>query len=316
MLKSKIPKAIKTIRRTLWALLVLTPIVVLAAPVTSSQVLNNAQGASSQLGALVNNAPEGASSQLGALTNNAPEGASSPLGALAANVPEGAGSQLRALADNVPEGVGSQLRALANDAPEGAGSQLKALAGDAAAKAGIQLPFGQNAGVPDILTMLQTLDKSLLPLTTMVTALAYMFGIGLMLSAIWELRKYGEGISMVSQRDIRPILMRLCAGTALIFIPTTVKTLLITVYGNDSILGYEQWPATAWEWASKSLIIFVGFIGLVAIVRGILHLHKAAGGQSQQNGFTKGIIHLIGGVCSMNIVAMKDILYSTLGLTT
>lgn len=181
---------------------------------------------------------------------------------------------------------------------------------------GLSLPFAQGAGVPDIITMLLTLDKSFPALMYMANGFAYLFGFGIIIKAIWDLKKYTLGVSMVAQNDIRPTLVHLAVGAALIFVPSTIKSLLATFYGTDVITGYTHLPDTTWQVASNTLIIFMQFIGLVAVVRGLLHLYKAAHGQSQQNGFTKGIIHLIGGVLSLNIIQTKDILYSTLGLTT
>ncbi len=170
--------------------------------------------------------------------------------------------------------------------------------------------------VPDVVTMLLTLDESFPNLMRMTAGLSYLFGFGIMTKAVWELKKYGMGVSTTAQNDLRPTIMELCVGVALVFLPSTLKTLLATVYGTDAITGYKHLPDSSWQVASDTLIIFVAFIGLVAVVRGLLHLHKASSGQSQQNGFAKGIIHLVGGVLSLNIVQAKNILYSTLGLTT
>ncbi|MBY0377947.1 MAG: hypothetical protein K2Q33_05240 [Gammaproteobacteria bacterium] len=171
--------------------------------------------------------------------------------------------------------------------------------------------------LPDIVSMLISLDKSFPALFNMMGGLAYLFGVGLIVEAIWKFRKYGEGISMVSQRDIREPIMHLIIGALLVFAPSATRGLLTTVFGADSILPYAPTiPDTAWQLGLSTIIVFVQFVGFVAIVRGLLHLHKAAGGQTQQNAFAKGIVHLVGGVLSLNIVATKNILYSTLGLTT
>ena len=282
VLKSRISKMMKNMQRTLWVLLILTPMVVLAAPVTGSQAAS-----------LANNAPQGVSSQVAGLANNAPEGAGSQVADLANNVPAGAGSQARAF-------VGVDTAAAAAGAT-GLGSKL---------------PFGQGAGVPDIVTMMLTLDKSFPPLIYMVSAMAYLFGFAIILKVLWALKQYGIGVSMTQQNDLRPLIVQLVVGVLLIFLPSTLKSVLATVYGTDAITGYANLPGTSWQVVSDSLILFVQFVGLVAVVRGLLHLHRASGGQGQQNLFSKGIIHLIGGALSLNIVQAKDILYSTLGLGT
>lgn len=179
------------------------------------------------------------------------------------------------------------------------------------------LGFGWLSSIPDAKQMLVTFAKNFPPLFNMVAGLAYLFGVTLILSGIWVLRKYGEGVSMVSNRNIHEPLMRLAVGAMLIFAPSTMYSLLATVFGADSPLSYvNHLPDPAWSLAEDTIIIFVQFIGFVAIVRGLLHLHKASSGQSQQNGFAKGIIHLVGGVLSMNIIGTKNMLYATLGLVT
>lgn len=267
MLKNRISKMVKNIQRILWVLLILTPMVVLAAPVAGSQVTS-----------------------------------------LANNVPQGASSQLANLANNAPQGVGSQARVFV-------GVDNAAAAADTTGSAS-KLPFGQGAGVPDIVTMMLTLDKSFPPLMYMVSAMAYLFGFAIILKVLWALKQYGMGVSMTHQNDLRPLMVQLVVGVLLIFLPSTLKSVLATVYGTDAITGYAHLPDTSWQVVSDSLILFVQFIGLVAVVRGLLHLHRASGGQGQQNLFGKGIIHLLGGALSLNIVQAKDILYSTLGLGT
>ncbi len=178
---------------------------------------------------------------------------------------------------------------------------------------GLKLP----TNLPDIASMLISLDKSFPALFTMTGGLAYLFGLGLMLKGLWGFRKYGEGISMVSQRNLQEPIMQMAIGAMLVFVPSTIKGLLTTVFGADSLLPYApSLPNSSWDLALKTIIVFVQFVGFVAIVRGLLHLHKSSSGQAQQNTFAKGIVHLVGGVLSLNIVATKNILYSTLGLTS
>ncbi len=182
----------------------------------------------------------------------------------------------------------------------------------------IALPHPKlSFGGVDIVTMLENLDKSIPYLFYMVGGLSYLFGITLVLGAIWKFKKWGEGVSMVAQKDAREPIMHLAVGILLIFAPSTMRTLLLTVFGTGSILSYTPTiPDLSWQLAADTIIAIVQFVGFVAIVRGLLHLHKAVGGQAQQNMFSKGIIHLVGGVLSMNIVGTKDILYSTLGLSS
>lgn len=259
----------KNMHRTLWVVLILTPMMVLAAPVTSSQAAN-----------LANNAPAVASTQAADLANNVP-----------------------AAVDNSQERVFT-----------GAGDTS---VGDNTANPIPTLPFSHgSSGMPDVITMLLTLDKSFPALTFMVSGMAYLFGFGIMIKAIWSLKSYGMGVSMTAHNDIRPIIMQLIVGTLLIFMVSTLKSLLATLYGTDAITAYQHIPDTTWKVAADTMVIFMQFIGLVAVVRGLLHLHKASNGQSQQNGFAKGIIHLVGGTLSLNIIQTKNILYSTLGLTT
>jgi intracellular multiplication protein IcmC len=194
---------------------------------------------------------------------------------------------------------------------------LAPIAAQAATTPGsLSMPFGADS-VPDVVTMLLNLDKSFPWLAYMVSGFAYLFGFSIVIKAIWDLKKYTLGVSMTAQNDLRPTVVHLAIGALLIFLPSTLQSLLATVYGTDAITGYTPiGGGTSWQIAQDTLIIFVQFVGLVAVVRGLLHLHKAAHGQSQQNGFAKGIIHLVGGVLSLNIIQTKDILYSTLGLTT
>ncbi len=192
----------------------------------------------------------------------------------------------------------------------------------AASDQNIQAIQSIKSGDVTLPSMLLHVMESIPSLALMVTSISFISGMMFMINAVWQLRKYGEGVSMVSQRDIRSGMFSLIMGATLIFLPSTINTLMITVYGSHTITGYTMpdgipstWPS-AWVLGRDVIVVFIQFIGLVAIVRGLFHLYKNANGQTQQNGFAKGVVHLIGGVLSMNIIEAKNILYATLGLMT
>ncbi len=180
------------------------------------------------------------------------------------------------------------------------------------------IPLSPDTNIPDVTSMLESLQTNFISLSQLVAALCYVFAGYFMLTALLKLKKYGEGISMTAQKEFSGTLVSIVIGVAFLFIPSTLTTLLTTFYGTDTITAYTQLDqdGVTWELAMQTIVMIVQFVGVVAVVRGLFHLHKATHGQSQQNGFAKGVVHLIGGVLAVNIVATKDILYSTLGLAT
>lgn len=162
--------------------------------------------------------------------------------------------------------------------------------------------------------MLANLQEQIPYLTQFVTAFAYLSGFFFVFGGLYKLKEYGEARTMMSSNtDMRRPLVSLATGTGLIFLPTMVSTSLVTVFGDNSIMQY-QGTGTSWDEMGQTIVSIVYFIGGLAFVRGLFHLHRAGTTQQQPGALAKGILHILGGVMAMNIVQVTNIIYTTLGV--
>lgn len=75
--------------------------------------------------------------------------------------------------------------------------------------------------------------------------------------------------------------------------------------GGVELMQYvELGVGVGLEWADlmNTVIMFIQFVGFVAFVRGWFIISHIADPNAQQGNFSKGIIHLIGGIISINFV--------------
>lgn len=119
---------------------------------------------------------------------------------------------------------------------------------------------------------------------------------------------------MSANTDLRGPMMMMIVGTAALFFPTILNMSLITVFGNDNILMYGPTDNATFDLARTTIILVVQTIGAIAFLRGLLFFYKSGTGQSQPGTLTKGFTHTLGGILCLNIVAAKNVLYTTLGI--
>ncbi len=139
----------------------------------------------------------------------------------------------------------------------------------------------------------------------------------LIIKAIFNLKQYGDMRTMTSSNtDLRGPLIMIAVGAALMYTPSLLNSLLITVFGTSSVQAYSTTAGDSATQMAQTIIYIVQFVGFVAIVRGLFYLNKAGSGQGagQQNFFGKGVIHVLGGVLCMNIRCRKGYIVFNLGM--
>lgn len=168
---------------------------------------------------------------------------------------------------------------------------------------------------PALNDMLNNIQRQIPYLNQFLSATAYLIGFYMVFKALYELKKYGEARTMMSNNtDFRGPSTMLIMGAFMIFFPTFIDISLTTVFGNANILQYTDTNNANWDNMRETIIKIVQFIGAAAVFRGGLFFHKVGTGQAQPNTLTRAFTHVIGGVLCLNIVAAKDILYGTLGI--
>lgn len=160
----------------------------------------------------------------------------------------------------------------------------------------------------------QILINSFGELAVILQTVSVLMGLGLFMTGLFELKRYGEMRTMMSHQMTiaKPALMILC-GVIFLILPTFLATGLVALWGTSSPLAYHG-NADGYAEYIPPLLMFVRLIGAGSIMRGIV-LFARAGGQGGQPGtMGKAMVHVIGGLCALHILGTEQILSSILGL--
>jgi len=170
---------------------------------------------------------------------------------------------------------------------------------------------------------LNQLSASFNSLQALVITFSYIIGLTLIVRGVMMYRIFAsQTMSSAQKGEIAGPMVFILVGTFLLYFPSTLKTTLITVFGDDNIAGatdliaYEALDGVdKWAAISSVVIKYMKLIGLIAFVRGWVILSKMGHSGAQPGSLGKGIIHVVGGVFLINIVDTFNILATTLGYT-
>jgi hypothetical protein len=163
-----------------------------------------------------------------------------------------------------------------------------------------------------VLNALQTFSNSFPYLWNLVTAAAYLIGFVFMLRSIHGFKEYGESSrGGHGGHGLKLPLVLFFVGSALIFSPSVVRTIMLSTFGYGSALQYPETGGADWNkyWPVLALIQLVGAI---SFIRGWVMIV----GSAQQGGHTplgKAITHIVGGIFAINISGTIDMMRKTFG---
>jgi len=172
------------------------------------------------------------------------------------------------------------------------------------------------------------LDRALANITqafssieTLIRATTYVIGVSFVVKGLFMAKVFGSQTMASAQRgEIGGILVHIFIGALLIYLPSTLNTSLMTVFGTTSVSGYGELAynrvsgAEQWGALKQIAIKYLTLIGYISFIRGWIVLAKSGGHQgAQQGGVGKGLMHIIGGILLINGVATFNILAKTLG---
>jgi intracellular multiplication protein IcmC len=173
--------------------------------------------------------------------------------------------------------------------------------------------------IPNLDVLLQNIESQLPYLMRMVTGAGFVLGFYCIYKAVYQLKAYGQGISMMSQQhSITGPSIMLIMGAALVYYPSSINTMLITIFGSNNILAYPVFGDIdpSYNLMGTVLTKIVSLVGIIAFIRGLLMFYHIGEGKAQQGAsFSKAFTHLLGGILALNIVGTAKIIGSTLGIT-
>ena len=188
----------------------------------------------------------------------------------------------------------------------------------------------QNALARGTLTSQFSIDGALRGITeafdsieTLIVVITYVIGVTLLIRGVMMYRIFANQTFGSAQRgEIAGPMVHLFVGALLIYVPSTLDTSLITIFGTASVkdtsdlINYSSLSGTE-QWSALSGIIvkYMKLLGLIAFVRGWVILSKMGHSGSQPGSMGKGIMHVVGGVLLINGVETFNILSNTFGYT-
>jgi hypothetical protein len=154
------------------------------------------------------------------------------------------------------------------------------------------------SGNTDLIAMLGNLSRSLFPVQSVITGIAYMLGILFFITAIQKLRKIGDHrANSSSHESIYVPIAYILGGAALLFLPSSLAALSNTTFGVGNVLSYTDYNHYS---IYGSMAIIIRIAGLVWFVRGAVLLSHASNPGSQSQDGLKGFLFLFAGILAVN----------------
>ena len=161
----------------------------------------------------------------------------------------------------------------------------------------------------DLQSMLRSLSHSYPPVVRLLQAGSYFTGMALISKAIFNLKQYGEmRVMMSANTDIRGPLVLILVGAVLLYLPTSMDVMLLSTFGDNSILAYDVSTSVVGGQLLVNLLNFVRVVGFIAFVRGWWIMTALGSSHAPPGTLTKALVHIVGGTFAINIVATMKIL--------
>lgn len=173
----------------------------------------------------------------------------------------------------------------------------------------------------DLDLMLNNLTAAFTNVRQLILAISFVCGVTLLVRGVMMYRIFANQTFGSAQRgELAGPLVHMVIGAILMYYPSTVKTTLTTIFGTntitpaDEILAYESvQDSEKWARISSVVVMYLQLIGYIAFIRGWIILSKMGHSGAQPGSIGKGLIHVIGGILLVNVVATFQILATTFG---
>ncbi len=173
------------------------------------------------------------------------------------------------------------------------------------------------ADIPTLDQVVKSISENIDKVMRMVTGFAYIIGTYFVIIGIIELKHFGESRTMMSsEHGLKKPIMYILVGAALIYLPTTIKQGLYTLWDSPAPYAYVIEKGNAWSELIGDSFIILQLIGVIAFIRGLIMLTHLGGHGGQQGAFGRAMTHIIGGILCINMYDTVRMILATLGLDT
>ncbi len=144
-----------------------------------------------------------------------------------------------------------------------------------------------------------------------MSVLSILIGLALFLSGMFQLKRYGESRTMMSQQLTLwgPGAMML-GGILLLLLPYTITTSLRAFFGDGQTLPLAYQPTGEYDFDVYVPVVlaFVRVIGVGAIIRACILLSKSGSHSGQPGSLGKAMMHLFGGILCVHILGTVQLI--------
>lgn len=134
-------------------------------------------------------------------------------------------------------------------------------------------------------------------------AFALIAGITFIFFGITEFKRYAEMRGMMGQQNsiAKPVVLLIC-GSLLIALPSILPAIITMFFSQAQDGQYD--PGMP---AMGGIVLFLRFLGLCSVIRGIMMLAKSGGYNTQPGMRGKAFIHIFAGVILLHIVDVSTL---------
>lgn len=158
-----------------------------------------------------------------------------------------------------------------------------------------------------------TLMNNLGVIADIVQAVSIAMGLGLFMSGLFRLKRYGEMRTFMSyQMTLAWPLLMLIGGIMLLCLPLMIRTALVNIWSTSNPLHYTG-PKGGFEQLIPPIIVLVRLVGVGAFIRGIVLFSRMGREGVPPGTMGKAMLHVLGGLLCVHILGTLDLLKEILG---
>lgn len=155
------------------------------------------------------------------------------------------------------------------------------------------------------------------PIMNFLVVLCYVVGVGLSVSAVMKLKKYGTRTAFMSvEMSMVGPMIQFFIGVALFYSPMFIASLNLTIFSSSGVEYELSYTSSTIDYDTyvEPVLGVIQIIGMIAFIRGWTMLSKATNPGQQPGAISKGLTHVVGGLLAVNIRTFITVVYQTLGL--
>jgi hypothetical protein len=171
----------------------------------------------------------------------------------------------------------------------------------------------------DAMTMVNNVLQTIPQLTMLVTAFAYVMGMGFVVKGLMDLKTAAISAASSSgggdgKATLGHCLLILMVGACLLYLPSAIHVVSSTFW-KEVPFAYEG-DNSQFSLIIKLFFSVIQLVGVIGFIRGLVILsHNQPASNGNASSFTRGVTHLIGSILCIYMSATITVIMNTLGVT-